>query len=78
MERSLLDQFTQTPAINNMGSHFDVVDNNRRNVLARKDVNMDAVMRCIRTTHPELTSEQLDKIYAEAVAEMQVKESRTK
>ena len=72
----LLKQFTETPAMN-IGGHFGVVDNNKRNILARKDANFSNVMRAIVSTHKELLDnpEMLNKVAEMVKAEMNVEET---
>ncbi len=75
----LLKQFTETPAIN-MGGHFGVVDNNKRNILLRKDASFDNIMRAIVSTHKELLDNpEMLNIVAEMVkAEMNPEHVMTK
>jgi len=70
---SILKPFTEAPAIN-VGGHFGVEDNNKRNMLRRADTSYENVMRCIMSTHPELND---NKELYDAVSEMVLSEMQT-
>ena len=67
----ILKPFTEAPAIN-IGGYFAVADNNKRNLLTRKDVNADSILRAVVTVYPELLNdaEKLNVVKEMIVSEM--------
>lgn len=75
----ILKPFTEARAIN-VGGYFGVVDNNKRNLLKRSDVNFDNVMKAIIVAHKELLDnpEMYNEVASMVKSEMGITEVKTR
>ena len=75
----ILKPFTERPVMN-VGGRFQAVNEEKINVLRRKDVNVYSVLRAVLSAHPELLNdaEKINEVKNAIIAEMNSEQENTK